>query len=134
MDELLLVRPLLKKMGFNPMSHLNTFGQTLNGKSFDKLDGSRLKISRATYNGMRYSSVDDDHTELLEAAGANIGLDRMEDIKKAFNQLLREAKQNSMSEKGCNRLSKALNRFRNVSCIQLGPAPLAKVTPLTIIP
>ena len=83
---------------------------------------------------MRYNSVDDDHTELPAAAGANIGVNRMGYIEKAFNRRLTEAKQNSMSEKGCNRLSKALNRFRNVSCIQLGPDPPAKVRPLTIIP
>ena len=75
MDEIFLGRPLLKKLGFDLKSHLESVGQVVNEKSFEEPNTGAILLTRAKFTGMRYNSVDDDPIALPEAAGANIGLD-----------------------------------------------------------
>ena len=119
MDEVLLGRPLLKKLGFDLKSHLDTVGISLHGRSFDELNEADVKMSKISYNGMRYDSVGDDPIELPEGAGAHIGVDKREEIDLAFNQIVEDAEQNGISNTGKSRLRRILERFREAFRIQL---------------
>ena len=53
MDEVLLGRPLLNKLGFDLKSHLETVKSSLHGKRFDERNEADVRMSKISYGGMK---------------------------------------------------------------------------------
>ena len=71
--------------------------------------------------------IEDDPIPPVDSAGANMGLDKEEDVQKALEETLEKAIDAGMSENGLKRASALLREFRDIFRIKLGPDPPAKV-------
>ena len=110
MEEILLGRPLLKCLGFDLDIHLESVRQTfdnldvshamatkINSDERKKIESSKL-CSLKNYKGLWYDTVEDDPVPPVDSAGANMGLDKEEDVQKALEETFEKAKNAGMSE------------------------------------
>ena len=132
MNEVILGRSFLQKIGFNLDNHLTKVSSRINGKQFEHLNEDEVKISAINYSGMQYNSVADDPIELPPTVGASFGEDNPEEITAAFEDMIKEAKANGITEAGAQQLRKMLLQYRSVFCIKLGADPPADVLPLQV--
>lgn len=134
MDEILLGRPFLRKIGFDLNEHLRRVHPLIHDKTLDEIDPDKVKLAATKYQGLSYRNADDDPIELSECIVAGIGKDSEEAITKAFKNCLDEAQRNGISDQGLNRVRHLLKGYRKVFRIKLGPDPPADVPPLVITP
>ena len=134
MDEILLGRPFLNKIGFDLNDHLRRIHPLIHGKHVDQIDPDKVRRTAAKYKGMSYMSADDDPIKLPECLAAGIGRDSEEAISRAFQNCISEAKTNSLLTKGLTRVRNFFKDCRDVLRIKLGPDPPADVNPLVITP
>ena len=84
MDEILLGRPFLNKIGFDLSEHLRRIHPFIHDKHVDEIDPDKIKLATAQYKGLSYEDADDDPIKLPECLAAGIGKDSEEQITEAF--------------------------------------------------
>ena len=131
-DETLLSRSLLQSMGFNLNDHLERFHSFTNNKHVDELDPKEIKAASLKYQGLSYDDADDDPITLPESLSAGIGEVSKESIDNAFNLIIKNAREQGISNGGAQRLIDLLRKYRDVFRIKLSADPPAKVPPLVI--
>ena len=134
MDEILLGRPFLNRIGFDLKDHLSRIHPLIHDKQVDQIDLDKVRLAAAKFKGLSYMSADDDPIKLPECLAAGIGRDSEEAISRAFQSCIGEAKTNDLSTKGLTRVRNFFKEYRDVFRIKLGPDPPADVTPLVITP
>ena len=132
MDETLLSRSLLQSMGFNLNDHLERVHSFINNKHVDELDPKEIKAASLKYQGLSYDDADDDPISLPESLSAGIGEDSKESIDNAFSIIIKDAREQGISNGGAQRLVDMLEKYRDVFRIKLCADPPAKVPPLVI--
>ena len=134
MDETLLGRPFLNRIGFNLEDHLKHVRHAINNKHISDINPREVKIASAKYQGLTYMAIDDDPIELPDCISAGIGVDTEESISNAFSLILEKAKSNGITQKGLEKLSALLKEHQNSFRIKLGKDPPADVPPLVVTP
>ena len=138
MDEVILGRPLLKSLGFDLDEHLEKVRRQLGSTSLDPneqviqstSESSDLRI--ASYKGLWYNDLETDPVPPLDTGTAKMGIDKPEEIDKAFDTILTNAKDAGLTENGLRRGRELLQRHRDVFRIKLGDENPAKVAPMQI--
>ena len=132
MDETLLSRSLVQSMGFNLNDHLERVHSLINNKHVDELDPAEIKAASLKYQGLSYDDADGDPITLPESLSAGIGKDSKEAIDNAFNLIVTHEREHKISNSGAQRLTRLLEKYRDVFRIKLCADPPAKVPPLVI--
>lgn len=132
MDEIILGRHFLKAIGFDLQEHLLQVGNSINNKSINDLASKGPKFASVKYQGMKYNGDDDDPITLPEHLQAGFGTDTIEEIDEAFANIVQDAVDNGISEKGKKRLRGIMEKNRSAFRIKLGPDDTAKVPPFSI--
>ena len=127
MDEIVLGRPFLNRIGFNLSEHLRRVHPYIH-------DTNKIKLAAAKYMGLSYVDADDDPIKLPECLAAGTEKDSEEQISEAFKNCIKEANKNGISDQGINRVKNFFTKYRDVFRIKLGPDPPANVPPLFITP
>lgn len=134
MDEVLLGRPFLKKIGFNLTDHVECVRDQIDNKDINEIDVEKLKIAATKCRGLSYTDGDDDPIGLPEGTTSGIGKESKESIDEQLQRIITEAKDNGISDAGYTQLKHMLESYRDVFRIKLGPDHPAKVAPLLITP
>lgn len=106
MDEILLGRPFLRRIGFDLKSHLRTVATSLHDKDYSEIDSGKMKLSATRYRGFRYDSISDDPISITESVGASMGIDKDSEMEIAFTKMKKQGQQNGLSKTGQSVLSK----------------------------
>ena len=75
MDEILLRRPFLNRIGFDLSEHLRWVHPFIHDKHVDEIDPNKIKLAAAKYMGLSYVDADEDPIKLPECLAAGIGKD-----------------------------------------------------------
>ena len=70
MDEILLGRPFLNRIGFDLSEHLRRVHPFIHEKHVDEIDRNKIKLAAAKYMGLSYVDADDDPIKLPECPAA----------------------------------------------------------------
>lgn len=132
MDEAIIGRPFLKRIGFDLHDHLIRSQCRINGKNFEDIDTEEIKLAALSYRGLQYNAVDDDPIVLPESVGALIGADTKAEIMSATSKILEAARTNGISPEGHEKLQVMLNKYLDIMRVRLCADPPAKVAPLQI--
>ena len=132
MDETIIGRPFLKRIGFNLHDHLIRSQCRIDGKNFEDIDTEEVKLAALSYRGLQYNAVDDDPIVLPESVGALIGSDTEAEIKSATSKILDAAKANGISSEGHEKLRIMLQEYSEIMRVRPCADPPAKVAPLQI--
>lgn len=141
MDEVLLGRPLLKKLGFNLDAHLREIQKTSKDIDMSTIENALwnqqparvdIPIGPASYKVLSYYELEDDPIPPLQSGSANIGEDDDDQVVREFGKALNEAKENGLSGEGYRRVQGLLFRFKDMFRINLGSDPPGKVPPMEV--
>lgn len=137
MTEILLGRPLFKCIGFDLDVFLELLVSSTNkidvSESHSNSESKKCGIkSLKGYNRMWYDQEDDDPVKNYDAEIANMGIDDPNDIDQSILEVVRKAKKDGMSIKGCEKSNSILNRYKEVLRIKLGSDETAKVEPYRV--
>jgi hypothetical protein len=138
MSKILIGRPLLKAIGFDLETHLETNRDVLNNSTLDTNllntvnTRSFGKAARSSYTGLEYNTADSDPVPPTETAGAAMGTDSASEIQDAIERMIASAKLNGMSSVGLTRARELLQDFREIFRIRLGSDQHAKIPPLKV--
>ena len=130
MSESILGRPFLKSIGFDFDKHLREVRNDIHGKSTYELKNGKLASS--AYQGIKYRDCNNDPVDPPSCLKHNFGTDSKESIHVAFENIIKEASKNGMSETGTETLSRMLDELPDRFRINLGPDTQAKIRPLKI--
>jgi hypothetical protein len=154
MEEVILGRDLLLKLGFDPESALERLAATTpvvdcsvesaDGKSADDFpypdsarkhgepERSSSEVTEARLSRIVYRRTSDDSVELPADLAEQFGEDSRDEIRRAMEFLVTQAKEQGLSEAGCGAMRRILMEYENVFSIRLGRHGPAKVDPYSI--
>ena len=132
MEETILGRSFLKKIGFDLHENLPRSYKHINGKFFDSINTRDIKMSAATYSGLPFNMTEDDPIEFGDAVSATIGDVSPREIDEAFQTMVSTAPSNGLSGQGYFELLDLLKEFRDIFRVILCADTLAKVVRLPI--
>ena len=132
MDECILGRNFLRRIGFNLHDHLLRNGEKIDGKRFDELNSNKQDRTPVQYDGLQYNKVDGDPIPPVDAVGASIGNEDPKYLQEALELMVQHANDQGISEKGTKSLEWLINENRDVFRVKLSADETAKVPPLRI--
>lgn len=132
MEECIIGRDFLQRIGFNLHDHLIRSREKIDGKKFEELNVQPRKLASLKYTGLQYDMVEDDPIPSVESIGASIGKDDPSQLEAALQEIVQKAKTKGLSSEGQVTMHQLIMEYADVFRINLCNDDTAKVQPLQI--